>query len=164
MPTEAQLRAQSKYDKEHTKSILFKLNLTNDADILAKLEDVENRQGYVKKLIRRDIMGENPVLSLDAMRYLVLPVAKRNNLSSVYVFGSYARGEASGESDIDLMIDGGNIRTADQYFSVEQEFSKALGKNVDLVMAKAARENQTRAGKQFWKHFEKDKVMLYEHV
>ena len=46
MATEAQRKASAKYDKEHTKSMLFKFNTTNDADILAKLDEVGNKQGY----------------------------------------------------------------------------------------------------------------------
>ena len=45
MISDAQMKAQSRYDKTHTRQILFKLNRTTDADVLAKLEDVENRQG-----------------------------------------------------------------------------------------------------------------------
>lgn len=161
MATKAQLKAQTKYDKAHTRSILFKLNQTSDADILAKLDDVGNKQGYVKDLIRRDIRGYNSILSLDALRYLVRPIAKRNRLQSVFVFGSYARGEATSESDVDLMIEGGDIQTADDFFSISKQLSDVLGKEVDLVMADAARRNQTRAGKRFMSHFERDKVVLY---
>ena len=55
MATEAQKRANAKYDKANTKQIIMKLNLTTDADILARLDSVENRQGYIKSLIRKDI-------------------------------------------------------------------------------------------------------------
>ena len=161
MATQAQLKAQSKYDKAHTKSIMLKLNRTNDADILAKLEDEDNRQGYIKQLIRQDIRGEGAVLPIDALRYLVYPIAKKNSLHSVYLFGSYARGEATADSDVDLMIDGGDITTMHQYTAVEKAFREAFGKKVDLVMAGATNE-ETRAGKRFLSHFEKDKVLLYE--
>ena len=55
MATEARLRANDKYDKKATKKILLKLNKTTDADILARLEEVPNKQGYIKALIRDDI-------------------------------------------------------------------------------------------------------------
>ena len=53
--SEARLRANAKYDKTNTKSILLKLNLKTDSDILEKLEEVGNKQGYIKELIRRDM-------------------------------------------------------------------------------------------------------------
>lgn len=53
--SEARLRANAKYDASHTKQVMLKLNLTTDADILAKLDEVENKQGYIKALIRADM-------------------------------------------------------------------------------------------------------------
>lgn len=47
--------SQQKYDKANTTQIRMKLNLKTDADILAKLESVGNKQGYIKALIRADI-------------------------------------------------------------------------------------------------------------
>lgn len=55
MTTEAQKRANAKYDKANTKQIVLKLNIKTDADILARLEEVENKQGYIKQLIREDV-------------------------------------------------------------------------------------------------------------
>ena len=46
---------QQKYDKANTTQIRMKLNLRTDADILAKLDSVGNKQGYIKALIRADI-------------------------------------------------------------------------------------------------------------
>lgn len=57
---EVRLRAQKKYDESHKdlfKQYHFKLNRVDDADIIEKLEKVENRQGYIKDLIRKDIQG-----------------------------------------------------------------------------------------------------------
>ena len=55
MATEAQKRAVAKYDAKATKKILLKLNKVTDADILKRLDEVENKQGYIKALIRDDI-------------------------------------------------------------------------------------------------------------
>lgn len=55
MTSEAQKRATLKYDIDHTRQIKFKFNLDTDADILDKLDSVENKQGYIKALIRADI-------------------------------------------------------------------------------------------------------------
>lgn len=55
MATEARLRANKKYDDANTRQIKFKFNIKSDADILEKLDSVENKQGYIKKLIRDDI-------------------------------------------------------------------------------------------------------------
>lgn len=53
--SEAQKRAQAKYDKANTKQVIMKLNKITDADILEVLEQTPNVQGYIKQLIRDDI-------------------------------------------------------------------------------------------------------------
>lgn len=56
MPTsEAQRRAQEKYDRANTVQLHLKLNKNTDEDILNKLDSVPNKQGYIKDLIREDI-------------------------------------------------------------------------------------------------------------
>ena len=55
MSTSAQSKASAKYDKENTTTFCMKLNKKTDADILAKLASVPNKQGYIKDLIRKDL-------------------------------------------------------------------------------------------------------------
>lgn len=58
MTTEAQKRAQKKYDeanKDKWRMIHLKLNRETDADIIQKLESVEGIQTYIKQLIRADL-------------------------------------------------------------------------------------------------------------
>lgn len=53
--TEAQKRAREKYEARTKSGLYLKLNKGTDADILEKLASVENKQGYIKALIRADI-------------------------------------------------------------------------------------------------------------
>ena len=55
MSNESKYASQNKYDKNNTVQIKMKLNKNTDADILEFLETMENRQGYLKELIRNDI-------------------------------------------------------------------------------------------------------------
>ena len=52
-------RIQAKYDAANTTRIALKLNNKTDADILERLDAVESKQGYIKKLIRDDIIRKN---------------------------------------------------------------------------------------------------------
>ena len=47
--------ATSKYDKNNTTGVYLKLNKKTDEDILEHLAKQENKQGYIKELIRKDI-------------------------------------------------------------------------------------------------------------
>lgn len=53
--SEARLKANAKYDAENTTGVYLKLNNIHDADIIARLDEVGNKQGYIKELIRADI-------------------------------------------------------------------------------------------------------------
>ena len=56
--TEAQQRAQEKYDAKMAMRYCLKLNKSTDADVIARLDEVsgtEGKQGYIKRLIREDI-------------------------------------------------------------------------------------------------------------
>lgn len=55
---EKKIDRRTKYDREHTKRISFKFNLTTDADILERLSSSPNRTGYLKRLIREDMQRE----------------------------------------------------------------------------------------------------------
>lgn len=46
--------AQERYDKDNTVQFRLKLNKKTDADIIEKLNSVDNKQGYIKRLIRED--------------------------------------------------------------------------------------------------------------
>lgn len=161
MATEAQKRASAKYDKANTKSVLLKFNTTNDADILTMLDEVDNRQGYIKGLIRNDIKGSEDVLSVDSIRRLIQPVVKRYGISRVFLFGSYARGEATPRSDIDLIIEDCSFEGVFDYIKLKEALSKALGKSVDVVERRAVEENTSRSGRRLRSHIERDQVLIY---
>jgi len=162
MVSEAKKKAQLRYDKKNTKQIILKLNTKSDADIIGKLEEVGNKQGYLKDLVRGNLRNDFGVLSLDSIRLLVLPVAKRNSLSSIHLFGSYARNEARPESDVDLLIDGGNYKGMLEYMDLKEQFEIALGKKVDLVSKASLDENKTESGLLFKQNVSRKNVLIYK--
>ena len=58
MATDAQIKAQAKYDAENTRQVHLKLNRNTDKDVLDKLDEVPSKQGYIKRLIREDLAKE----------------------------------------------------------------------------------------------------------
>lgn len=55
MATEAQIKAQKKYDADNTRQVHLKLNRRTDRDVLERLDNVPSKQGYIKRLIREDL-------------------------------------------------------------------------------------------------------------
>ena len=50
------------------------------------------------------------IYTIPEIKNIVCPLAKEYGAERVYLFGSYARGESTKNSDIDLRIDKGNIK------------------------------------------------------
>lgn len=51
----SQSEASARYNAKNVKQIKLNLNRKTDADIIARLEGIGNKQGYIKELIRLDI-------------------------------------------------------------------------------------------------------------
>lgn len=72
------------------------------------------------------------VYTFDDLRRLVRPILDRYNAESAFVFGSYARGEATPESDIDLLVRGGEKFHSTDIFAIADDLYNASGKRVDV--------------------------------
>ena len=57
MATEAEKRAINKYNRNNTKCVLLRLNLSTDKNIIDKLDSVPSKMGYIKTLIKKDIQS-----------------------------------------------------------------------------------------------------------
>ena len=60
--SESKIRANNKYNKEHTKPVHIRLNIKTDADIIAHLAAKDNVAGYIKTLIRADMAAGQPLI------------------------------------------------------------------------------------------------------
>jgi predicted nucleotidyltransferase len=70
------------------------------------------------------------------------------------LFGSYARGEATEDSDIDLHVWSGSIRGLFQLSGFMLDLQDALGKEVDVVTQGGIR-------KRFYECIKDEEVQLY---
>ena len=66
-------------------------------------------------------------------------LAKGYRIRSLGLFGSYARGTASGRSDIDVLVSFYETPTLFTFVRLKHELEGALGRRVDLVMREALR-------------------------
>ena len=97
----------------------------------------------------------NKVFSLDEINRISIPIAVKHGVARVYIFGSYARKEATGNSDIDLLIDKGDIRNLLDYFAFVSDLEDSFGKHVDVVTI-------TCNDKEFVDKVMKEAILIYE--
>ncbi len=60
-------------------------------------------------------------------------ICKANDIAFLGVFGSYARGEETSESDVDLLVRFAKGKSLLELVRIEREFSQRIGRRVDLV-------------------------------
>ncbi len=81
------------------------------------------------------------VYTVDEIKDIVTPIAKRHRVSRMYLFGSYARGEADSNSDVDLRIEAENLSNLFVLGSLYADLETALAKSLDLVTTESLRQN-----------------------
>jgi uncharacterized protein len=63
----------------------------------------------------------------------LIDICRQNDVARIGVFGSSARGEATPDSDIDLLVEFSKRKSLLSLVTLEREMSVALGKKVDLL-------------------------------
>ena len=104
----------------------------------------------------------NEVYSFDKIKEITKPIFEKYEIKNAYLFGSYARGEAKNNSDIDIMIvrENSKIQTLLDLSEFEAELEKALDKEVDVITEETYLEeieSENKYGKLA-------KKMFYEQV
>ena len=118
------------FNKENYKMYPFRVK-KSDTKLIKKLDTVTNRNGYITSLILEDI--EPNVLTIKQIKERIKPIMKKHGINNVYLFGSYARGEANSNSDVDIYCDKGDVDSLLKAVAFDDELEEALGKKVDVV-------------------------------
>lgn len=95
-----------------------------------------------------------PRFTIEEIQEKVIPVAKKYGVKKLWLFGSYARGEADAESDVDFLIDKGKIRGL-QYFGFVLDLEEIFKCHIDVVMTGSS-------DKEFLAEIKVDEVLLYD--
>ena len=93
-------------------------------------------------------------MGLQEIQSVVARLGNQYGAERIYLFGSYARGDMTDASDIDLRIDKGKIRGIEMG-GLLLDLEAALGIPVDLVTTGSLSE-------RFLNAIKKDEVLLYE--
>lgn len=92
--------------------------------------------------------------TVSEIKSIVSRLAKQYGAERIYLFGSYARGDSTPASDIDLRIDKGSIRGF-QLGGLLLDLEASLGVPVDLVPTSSLDQ-------RFLDAIQKEEVLLYE--
>ena len=95
------------------------------------------------------------MVDIPTIQSAVTPIARDYGVKRIYLFGSYAKGKANENSDIDLLVEKGKPMSLLGLSGMRQRVEDALQLSVDLV---------TTAGieKEFHDSIARTEMLLYE--
>ena len=94
------------------------------------------------------------MLTINEISNIVSKLGKKYGIKNAYLFGSYAKGLANEDSDIDIIIDRGELNTYDSYYDLHEELVNELGTEVDLLATDGIKP-------RFFELIKNDRILLY---
>ena len=94
------------------------------------------------------------IYTIEELKAIIIPIAKKYGIQKVYLFGSIARGDGDENSDIDLRIEKGTLKGLFALGGFYAEISGALQKDVDVVTTGSLDQ-------EFLDEIKEDEVLLY---
>jgi len=95
------------------------------------------------------------VLSFENIVSLVKPLAEKYHVKEIYLFGSYARGEANADSDLDFLVFGGEEFKLTNILALGEELRELLNKRVDIFEIREVNQDS-----DFYRNVMKEKVLV----
>ena len=97
----------------------------------------------------------NAQYTIEDIQSMIQPILKKYCAEMAILFGSYARNEATTDSDIDLMVIGGNAFEPTDIFCIADEIYDVSGKDVDVYEKQEIEEDS-----DFYRNIMADGVVI----
>ena len=94
------------------------------------------------------------VYTIEEIKSIVAPIAAAHGVERIYLFGSYARGEATSSSDIDLRVDKGRLKGLFALGALYADLEDGLGKKLDLLTTGSLDQ-------KFLQHISGEEILIY---
>ncbi len=95
------------------------------------------------------------IYTIDEIKKIATPIVREYGVNRLSLFGSYARGEANENSDIDFYMDKGDLKGFIQYFSLVDKLEESFQCHVELITTGFS-------NKEFLNKIQKDEILIYE--
>lgn len=99
------------------------------------------------------------VYTVDQIKDKIYPVAEKYDLSKVYLFGSYARGEADEKSDVDVALE---LEDESSYFDVYGKLLTLFDGEIDILLVSDLLFPKTNIGELVKQNFLNERKIIYK--
>lgn len=96
---------------------------------------------------------DRKIYTIDEIKNNLLPIKDKYGIKFIYLFGSYARNEAGVDSDIDLILERGNVKTLIDLYFLNESLKQTFNKKVDVLI-------EDEVNKEFIEEIRKDMIRL----
>ena len=93
-------------------------------------------------------------VTIEEIKAIVEPIARKYGVERVFLFGSYARGDVTENSDVDLRVDKGSLKGMFALCGLYTEIEEALQIKVDVLTTGSLEDD-------FLRKIQKEEVLLY---
>lgn len=97
------------------------------------------------------------VYTIEEIKEKAIPIVTEFNVESLGIFGSYARGEANDDSDLDFIMDTGGLMGLVQYSTLINRLEEEFDCHVDLITTACS-------DKELLFQAQKEEILIYQKL
>lgn len=98
---------------------------------------------------------EKEILTLSEIKTKTSPIISKYHIQALYLFGSYARGDATPESDLDFLVVGGEAFRPVMVLAVGEELREVFVCDVDVYEIR-----EVEVGSELYRRIMREKVLV----
>ena len=95
------------------------------------------------------------IYTIEEIKNTAITIVEEFGIVRLSIFGFYARGEANDESDLDFLIDKGELKGIIQYCALVRRLQEAFNCHVDLITMGVS-------DRDFLKRIQSEEIVIYE--
>ena len=95
------------------------------------------------------------IYTIEEIKHIAIPIVSEYGIAKLSMFGSYARGEANENSDLDFIMDTGGLIGMIQYCAIICRLEEKFGCHVDLITTGCS-------DREFLSRIQNEEVLIYQ--
>ncbi|MBE6499815.1 MAG: nucleotidyltransferase [Methanobrevibacter thaueri] len=95
------------------------------------------------------------IYTIEEIKHIAIPIVSEYGIAKLGIFGSYARGEANENSDLDFIMDTDGLIGMIQYCAIIRRLEEEFGCHVDLITTGCS-------DREFLSRIQNEEVLIYE--